>query len=82
MDGVIVIYNEPIFCASVTTPEGERYLTEAVCRYIRSCHTAEYLEEVAMSAVTSIEQRFDCKVGTFVIDNAFNMVRMRRQLEA
>ena len=34
-----------------------------------------------MSAVTSTEQRFGCK-ETFVTDNASNMVKMRRQLEA
>ena len=35
-----------------------------------------------MSAMTSIEQCFGCKVATFVTDNASNMVKLRRQLEA
>ena len=81
LDGWSNIHNEPIICVSVTTPEGESYLTETVDTSGHA-HTAEYLEEVAMSAVTSTEQRFGCKVGTFVTDNASNMVKMRRQLEA
>ena len=79
MDGVISTTNRS--CVSVTTPEGESYLTETVDTSGHA-HTAEYLEEVAMSAVTSTEHRFGCKVGTFVTDNASNMVKMRRQLEA
>ena len=43
-------------------------------------HTAEYLLEVATSAVISTEQRYGCKVGTFVTDNASNMVKMRREV--
>ena len=33
-----------------------------------------------MSAVISTEQRYGCKVGTLVTDNAANMVKMRRQV--
>ena len=61
-------------CVSVTTPEGENYLSETVDTSGHA-HATEYLEEVAMSAVTSTEQRFGCKVGTFVTDNASNMVK-------
>ena len=73
-DGWSNIHNEPIFCVSVHTSEGESYLIETVdtSGYAR---TAEYLDEVAMSDVISTEQRFGCKVGTFD-------TTMRRQLEA
>ena len=81
LDGWSNIHNEPIVCVSVTTPEGESYLTETVDTSGHA-HTAEYLEEVVMSAVTSTEQRFGCKVSTFVTDNASNIVKMWRQLEA
>ena len=43
-------------------------------------HTADYLQEVAESAVVSTEQPFGCKVGSFLIENASNMVKMRQQL--
>ena len=43
-------------------------------------HTTDYLQEVAMSAVISTEQRYGCKVGTFITDNASNMFKMRRQV--
>ena len=65
----------------MNTPEGESYLTETVDTSGHA-HTAEYLEQVATSAVTSIKQRFGCKVATLFTDNAFNLVKMRRQLEA
>ena len=81
LDGWSNIHNEPVVCVSVTTPEVESYLTETVDTSGHA-HTAECLEQVAMSAVTSIEQRFGCKVATFVTDNASNMLRIRRQLEA
>ena len=60
LDGWSNVHNEPIVCVSVNTPEGESYLTETVDTSCHS-HTAEYLEEVAMSAVTSTEQRLVVK---------------------
>ena len=79
LDGWSNIHNEPVICVSVTTSDGESYLTETVDTSGHA-HTAEYLKEVAMSAVISTEQRYGCKVGTLVTDNAANMVKMRRQV--
>ena len=64
---------------SVTTFDGDSYLTETVDTSGHA-HTAEYLQEVATSAIISTEQRYNCKVGTLVTENASNMVKMRRQL--
>ena len=79
LDGWSHVHNEPIVCVSVTTPDGQSYLTQTVDTSGHG-HTADYLQEVAKSAVESAERRFHCKVGSFVTDNASNMVKMRRQL--
>ena len=73
------IHNEPVICVSVTTSDGDSYLNETVDTSGHA-HTAEYLQEVVTSAVISTEQRYGCRVGTFVTDNASNMVKMRRQV--
>ena len=51
-----IVHNEPVVCKSVKTSGGT------------SAHTAEYLQEVVMSAIILTEQRYSCKVGTFVKD--------------
>ena len=79
LDGWSNIHNEPVICVSVTTSDGDSYLTETVDTSGHA-HTAEYLQEVATSAVISTEQRYGCRVGTFVTDNGSNMVKMRRQV--
>ena len=78
LDGWSNTHNEPVVCVSVTTSDGDSYLTETVDTSGHA-HTAEYLQEVATSAIISTEQRYNCKVGTFVTGKASNMVKLRRQ---
>ena len=59
--------------------DGQSYLTETVDTSGHG-HTADYLLEVAESAVVSTEWCFGCKVSSFVTDNASNMVEMQWQL--
>ena len=62
LDGWSNIHNEPVVCVSATTSNGDSYLTETVDTSGHA-HTAEYLQEVATSAVKTTEQRYGCKVG-------------------
>ena len=80
LDGWSNIHNEPVVCATVTTPDGHTYLTETVDTSGNQ-HTSDYLEEIAISAVQSAEERCSCRVGSFVTDNAANMTKMRRNQE-
>ncbi|KAI6647090.1 hypothetical protein LOD99_8927 [Oopsacas minuta] len=80
LDGWSNIHNEPVVCV-LETSDGDSYLTETVDTSGHA-YTAEYLQEVATSAIISTEQRYSCNVGTFVADNASNMVKMRRQLRS
>ena len=75
LDGWNNVHNEPIVCVSVAIPDGQSYLTETVDTPGHG-HTADYLQEVAESAVVSTERRFGCNVGSFVTHNAPNMVKM------
>lgn len=81
LDGWSNIHNEPIVCVSVTTPDGDSFLTETVDTSGHP-HTAEYMQEIATTAIKSVEQQFCCSVTSFVTDNAANMKKMRKQLEA
>ena len=81
LDGWSSIHNEPVVCVSVTTTDGKNYLTETVDTSGEK-HTAQYLQELAFSAVRSAENRYGIHVASFVTDNASNMVKMRRELAA
>ena len=81
LDGWSNIHNEPVVCVSVTTTDGKNYLTGTVDTS-RETHTAEYIQELASSAVRSAEDCYGIHVASFVTDNASNMVKMRRELAA
>ena len=72
------IHNDPVIFVSVTTSDGDNYLTETV-DMSGHAQTAEYLQEFFTSAVITTEQRYGCRVGTFVTDNPTNMFKMRNK---
>lgn len=80
LDGWSNVHNEPIVCVTVTTEEGKIYLTDTVDTSGKP-HTAEYLEELAVSSVRKTESDFGCRVRSIVTDNAANVAKMRRNLE-
>ena len=43
-------------------------------------HTSDYLQEIASTSIKKVKEKFGCKAGSFVTDNAANMVKMRKAL--
>lgn len=81
LDGWSNLHNEPVVCVSVTSPDGHCYLTDTIDTS-GNAHTADYLKDLARNAIQSTEMNFKCRVASFVTDNASNMVKMRKNLEA
>nr|XP_048705020.1 uncharacterized protein LOC125636225 [Caretta caretta] len=79
LDGWSNVHNDLVVCACVTT-EGNTFLTETIYR-LGTAHTAEYLQEVAVKAITNCEKKFKCLVRSLITDNATNVSKMRRNLE-
>jgi hypothetical protein len=71
------VHNEPVVCVSVTTSDGDTYLTDTVGTSGHG-HTAEYLTDVASKAIPSCILQFNCHVGSFITDNVANVAKMRR----
>ncbi|XP_073493817.1 uncharacterized protein [Phyllobates terribilis] len=80
IDGWSNVHNDPIVCACITTEEGKVFLAQTTDTS-GNAHTAEYLQEVAVKAITTCEQKFKCLVHSLVTDNAANVSKMRRNLE-
>ncbi|KAG8135065.1 hypothetical protein E2320_008134 [Naja naja] len=80
IDGWSNVHNDPIVCACITTEEGKVFLAQTIDTS-GNAHTAEYLQEVAVKAITTCEQKFKCLVRSLVTDNAANVSKMRRNLE-
>ncbi|XP_073522458.1 uncharacterized protein [Phyllobates terribilis] len=80
IDGWSNVHNDPIVCAYITTEEGKVFLAQTTDTS-GNAHTAEYLQEVAVKAITACEQKFKCLVRSLVTDNAANVSKMRRNLE-
>lgn len=79
IDGWSNIHNEPIVCSCVTDKDGRSYLVETIDTS-GNPHTWEYLLEITLQAIKKAEDNYDCRVGSFVTDNAYNMAKMRRAL--
>lgn len=45
-----------------------------------SSHTFEYLTDISSTTINKTETRYECRVVSFVTDNAFNMARMCEEL--
>ncbi|XP_073499018.1 uncharacterized protein [Phyllobates terribilis] len=80
IDGWSNVHNDPIVCACITTEEGKVFLAQTTDTS-GNAHTAEYLQEVAVKAIATCEQKFKCLVRSLVTDNAANVSKMRRNLE-
>ncbi|XP_073535074.1 uncharacterized protein [Phyllobates terribilis] len=80
IDGWSNVHNDPIVCACITTEEGKVFLAQTTDTS-GNAHTAEYLQEVAVKAITTCEQKFKCLVRSLVTDNAAKLSKMRRNLE-
>ncbi|XP_018012992.1 uncharacterized protein LOC108670053 [Hyalella azteca] len=82
LDGWSNVSNEPVICSSVTVHSStscEVHLVDTVDTSGHS-HTAEYLLEVVKNSISVAEQKFRCKIGSFVTDNAANVTKMRTEL--
>ncbi|KAM7177180.1 uncharacterized protein RBU57_002557 isoform 1-T1 [Macrochelys suwanniensis] len=77
LDGWSNVHNDPVVCACMTREEGNVFLTETIDTS-RNAHTAEYLQEVAVKAITNCEKKSKCLVRSLVTDNAENVSKMRR----
>lgn len=80
LDGWSNVHNEPVICATVTTPESEIFLVDTIDTSGKA-HTADYLLEVALESINTCEKKFGCSVRSFVTDNAANVAKMRENLE-
>lgn len=80
IDGWSNIRNDPIVCSCVTC-DGKTVLVDTIDTTDHH-HTGDYLETVASASIQKAELLFNCKVGSVVSDNAANMAKMRRQLQA
>ncbi|XP_073493834.1 uncharacterized protein [Phyllobates terribilis] len=80
IDGWSNVHNDHIVCACITTEEGKVFLAQTTDTS-GNAHTAEYLQEVAVKAITTCEQKFKCLVRSLVTDNAAKVSKMRRNLE-
>ena len=79
LDGWSNTHNEPIICLTATTEDGENYLIKTIDTTGTS-HTSENLIEIAIEAIEYAELTFNCKVRSFVTDNAANMTKMKDTL--
>ncbi|KAM7165749.1 uncharacterized protein RBU57_006893 [Macrochelys suwanniensis] len=77
LDGWSNVHNDPAECACVTTEEGKVFLTETTDTS-GNAHTAEYLQEVAVKAITNCEKKFKCLARSLVTVNAANVTKLRR----
>ena len=74
------VHNEPVICATVTTPNSDIFLVDTVDTSGHA-HTSDYLVDVAVNAIKKCEEKFGCHVRSFVTDNAANVARMRQDLQ-
>ena len=79
LDGWSNVHNDPLICCSVTTAEGDTFLTSTIDTEDER-HTADNLEKIAEEAIKKAEETLGCKVRSFVTDNASAMKKMRSQL--
>ena len=80
LDGWSNVHNEPVVCVSVTTDKGDSFLTDTIDTS-GYAHTSDYLTLLAENSIKTCEDKFKCRVGSVVTDNAANMAKMRRHLE-
>ena len=76
LDGWSNIHNEPIVCATITTAEGEVYITDTLDTSGHS-HTAKYMAGITKTAIQSTELKYGCKVGKMrnMLDTMINYLQ-------
>ena len=79
LDGWSNCKNDPLICCSVTTTEGDTFLTSTIDTEDER-HTADNLEIIAEEAIEKAQQTLGCNVRSLVTDNAAAMKKMRNQL--
>ncbi|KAG8139239.1 hypothetical protein E2320_002018 [Naja naja] len=57
IDGWSNVHNDPIVCACITTEEGKIFFAQTIDTS-GNAHIAEYLQEVAVKAIITCEQKF------------------------
>lgn len=75
-DGWSNIHNEPVICVTVTTKTGNVYLIDTIDTSGKA-HTAENLEEMAISSIKKCLSDMQCSIRSVVTDNAANVNKMR-----
>lgn len=80
LDGWSNVHNQPIICICVTTMEGNVYLVDTIDTS-GTPHTGENLTDLAVTAIKNIQDKFNCRIRSFVTDNAANMASMRKALK-
>lgn len=80
LDGWSNIHNEPIICVTLTTKEGDTFLTDTFDTS-GTAHTADNLYELAKKSIEKSEKDFKCIIGSIVTDNAANVSKMRDIIE-
>lgn len=81
IDGWSNVHMDPIICCCVTTESGQVYLLDSIDTSGKP-HTADYLTEIAKDLIKKCKDDYECRVGSFVTDNASAMTRMRQELRA
>ena len=80
LDGWSNRRNEPVICSSITTYDGDTFLTSTIDTQDER-HTGENLEAIAESAIKHAEEVLGCHIDSVVTDNAANMKKCRGLLE-
>ena len=79
VDGWSKVHNEPIVCASITDLDGKTIISETTDT-TGNRHDSEYLQKNMQWRILSAQTKYAVKVGSFVTDNAANMVEMRKRI--
>ncbi|KAM7165779.1 uncharacterized protein RBU57_006912 [Macrochelys suwanniensis] len=77
LDGWSNVHNDPVVCACVTTEERNVSLTETIDAS-GNTHITEFLQEIAVKAITNYGKKCKCLLRSLVTDNAANVSKMRR----
>ena len=80
IDGWSNVHNEPVVCSSITTYEGDTFLTSTIDTQDER-HTGVNLEGIAEAAIMQAEEELGCEVKSLVTDNAANMRKCRSLVE-
>lgn len=79
IDGWSNIRNDPIICASVTKDDGKVILVDTIDTSGEP-HDSNYLTEMSLKTIKKVEKKYNCKINSFVTDNAPNMATMRKNI--